>query len=86
VSAEQIWQVAVLALLACEVPLLAVVLRAKPTSALVALQQASAVTTLALLALGQALGRAIFTDLALALGLLGLGTGLAVARYIERWQ
>ena len=73
--------VLVLALPAC----LWVCMRHAPLDALVALELASTITTLVLLALAQGYQRDPFMDLALVSALLSFAGALTFARFLERW-
>jgi multisubunit Na+/H+ antiporter MnhF subunit len=73
------------ALVACLVwPGLAV-LRARLGGALVAMQAASVLASLALFALSLGFGQPAFVDLSLALALVGLPGALVFAYFVERW-
>jgi multicomponent Na+:H+ antiporter subunit F len=66
-------------------PCLWVCARAGIVDALVALELASTVTTLVLLALAQGYRRDPFMDLALVSALLSFAGALCFARFLERW-
>jgi multisubunit Na+/H+ antiporter MnhF subunit len=78
------WMLGAIALVALLAPLAAVASLGAPEDGLVALQLASTVTAVALLLMGQALGREIFGDLALVLGVCAFVGGLAYATLLER--
>jgi multicomponent Na+:H+ antiporter subunit F len=79
------WLIAATVLLAALVPCLVVCLRAGPLDALVGLELASTVTTLALLLIAQGDRRDAFMDLALVSSVLSFAGALAFARFLERW-
>jgi len=63
---------------------LAVIARAPRVDALVAMQCAGTVTTVALLLLSEGFKRSIYTNVALALAIAGPLATLAFARFLER--
>ncbi len=79
------WLWAATALLLAIVPCVVVCVRRGPMDALVALELASTITTLALLALAQGYRRDPFFDLALVSAVLSFAGALAFARFLERW-
>jgi multisubunit Na+/H+ antiporter MnhF subunit len=79
------WLIAAGVLLLGLVPCGIVMMRGTIVEALVALQMASVVQTVAFLLLAEGYHRAPFFDLALTLALLGLAGGLVFARMLERW-
>jgi multisubunit Na+/H+ antiporter MnhF subunit len=80
------WYAASLALCGGLFPCAWIALRApEPFDRLVALEMASALSTLALVTLAEAMQRPLFLDLALAQALLSFGGGLVYAHFIERW-
>ena len=80
-----VWMVATMVLLAGLIPCGVTCLRGDVADRLVGLELAGVVVTLVLLLLAEAFGRAIYTDIALALALLSLAGGLVFARFLERW-
>jgi multicomponent Na+:H+ antiporter subunit F len=80
-----VWMVATMALLAGLIPCGVTCLRGGVADRLVGLELAGVVVTLVLLLLAEAFGRAIYTDIALALALLSLAGGLVFARFLERF-
>jgi multicomponent Na+:H+ antiporter subunit F len=79
------WVVAALALLAGLVPCGWLCLRGDPVNRLVGLELAGVLDTLVLLLLAEGFHRQVYFDLALALALLSLASGLVFARFLERW-
>jgi multicomponent Na+:H+ antiporter subunit F len=79
------WVLAALALLAGLVPCGWLCLRGDPVNRLVGLEMAGIIDTLVLLLLAEAFHRQVYFDLALALALLSLASGLVFARFLERW-
>ena len=79
------WLVAATALLLGLVPCLVVMVRGSIVEALVGLQMAGVLETVTLMVLAEGFHRAPFQDLALALALLTLASGLVFARMLERW-
>ena len=78
------WLWAATALLVALLPLAPVLLRSSPLDALVALQAASAVVTLALLALAEGFGRSSYYVLALVVPPLSFAGSLVFLRLFER--
>jgi multisubunit Na+/H+ antiporter MnhF subunit len=76
--------VAAIVLVALLVPLAAVAALGTPDDGLVALQMAGVVTTVALLAMAQALHRELLGDLAVVLAVAAFVGGLAYATLLER--
>ncbi len=81
-----IWLAAAGVLLACLVPCGVACLRGDAVNRLVGLEAAGLLAPLILLLLAEGIHRQPFTDLALALALLGFGGGLVFARFLERWM
>ena len=79
------WLIAATALMAGLVPCLWVCARRGPLDAVVALELASTITTLILLALAQGYRRDPFMDLALVSALLSFAGALTFVRFLERW-
>jgi multicomponent Na+:H+ antiporter subunit F len=79
------WLIAATALMAGLVPCLWVCARHAPLDAVVALELASTITTLILLALAQGYRRDPFMDLALVSALLSFAGALTFVRFLERW-
>jgi multicomponent Na+:H+ antiporter subunit F len=79
------WLVAATALILALLPCLWVCARRPAVDALVALELASTVTTLTLLALAQGYRRDPFMDLAVVSAVLAFAGALAFARFLERW-
>jgi multicomponent Na+:H+ antiporter subunit F len=79
------WILAALALLAGLVPCGWLCLRGDPVNRLVGLEVAGVLDTLVLLLLAEGFHRQVYFDLALALALLSLASGLVFARFLERW-
>jgi multicomponent Na+:H+ antiporter subunit F len=79
------WVVAALALLAGLVPCGWLCLRGHPVNRLIGLELAGVLDTLVLLLLAEGFHRQVYFDLALALALLSLASGLVFARFLERW-
>ena len=79
------WLIAATALMVMLLPCLWVCVRRGPLDALVALELASTVTTLALLAIAQGYRRDPFMDLALVSAVLSFAGALAFVRFMERW-
>jgi multicomponent Na+:H+ antiporter subunit F len=79
------WILAALALLAGLVPCGWLCLRGDPVNRLVGLELAGVLDTLVLLLLAEGFDRQVYFDLALALALLSLASGLVFARFLERW-
>ncbi|OYV35073.1 MAG: hypothetical protein B7Z80_19495 [Rhodospirillales bacterium 20-64-7] len=80
-----IWLFAALLLLLGLIPCMIVVLRAGLMAAIAAAQLATVLAVLILLLLAQGYGRPSFADLAFALALLSLPSGLLFAHFFERW-
>jgi multicomponent Na+:H+ antiporter subunit F len=80
-----VWLVAATVLLSGLVPCLWVAMRGSIVSALVALELASTITTLALLMIAQGLRRDPFLDLALVSAIMSFAGALTFARFLERW-
>lgn len=79
-----VWLWAATVLIASLALLLPVLARAPRIDALVALECASVVTTVALMLLAQGFGRSIYTNVALVLAALSLAGTFAFARFMER--
>lgn len=79
------WFLAAAVLLICLAPCLVSCLRGDVMHRLIALEAAANVVCVMLLVLSEAMHRAPFMDLALALALLNFGGNLAFARFFERW-
>lgn len=79
------WLIAATGLMLTLLPCLWVCVRCGPLDALVALELASTITTLALLALAQGYRRDPFMDLALVSAVLSFAGALAFVRFLERW-
>jgi multicomponent Na+:H+ antiporter subunit F len=79
-----IWMTGAVVLVALLVPLAAVAALGSADDGLVALQMASAVTTVALLVMARALERELLADLALVLAVASFVGGLAYATLLER--
>jgi multisubunit Na+/H+ antiporter MnhF subunit len=79
------WLWAAVALLVMLPACLWVCMRHSALDALVALELASTITTLVLLALAQGYRRDPFMDLALVSALLSFAGALTFARFLERW-
>lgn len=79
------WTLAVIGLLACMIGPFFRCVHGDTVSRLVALEAASSMCIVILLALGEAYHRVPFVDLALTLALLSFGAGLVFARFLERW-
>lgn len=80
-----LWLLAGAALLLCLVPCALGVVRGTVADRLIALEAATVVCVLALLALEQGLERQSFFDLALALAVLMIPSTLLFARFYRRW-
>ena len=80
-----IWLAAAGVLLLGMIPCGWVIHRAGILDALVALQLAGVIATLALLLIAQGIGRSPFFDLALVASVLSFAGSLAFARVLERW-
>lgn len=78
------WLIAATVLLGGLVPCGIVIVRARPLDALVALELAGAVTTLALLCLAQGFHRSSYFVLPLVLSVLSLGGNLVYVRFLRR--
>lgn len=79
------WLVAATILLGGLLPCVWVAMRGTIVSALAALELASTITTLVLLAIAQGLRRDPFMDLALVSAVLSFAGALVFARFLERW-
>jgi multisubunit Na+/H+ antiporter MnhF subunit len=79
------WLIAATALMLTLLPCLWVCARRGPLDAVVALELASTVTTLALLAIAQGYRRDPFMDLALVSAVLSFAGALTFVRFLERW-
>jgi multicomponent Na+:H+ antiporter subunit F len=79
------WLIAATVLLTGLLPCLWIAMRGSVVSALVALELASTITTLALLIVAQGLRRDPFVDLALVSAILSFIGALTFARFLERW-
>jgi multicomponent Na+:H+ antiporter subunit F len=79
------WLIASTALIVTLLPCVWVCVRQGPLDALVALELASTITTLVLLALAQGYRRDPFMDLALVSAVLSFAGALAFVRFLERW-
>lgn len=79
------WTVTAIALLVCIAGPFLRCVRGDTVSRLVALEAASTMCVILLLALTEAYRQAAFVDLALTLALLSFGAGLVFARFLERW-
>lgn len=79
------WLVSATILLGGLLPCLWVAMRGTIVSALAALELASTITTLVLLAIAQGLRRDPFMDLALVSAVLSFAGALVFARFLERW-
>jgi multicomponent Na+:H+ antiporter subunit F len=79
------WLIAATVLLLGLVPCGWVMRRGSIVEALIGLQMATMLETVALLLLAEGYHRAPFFDLALVLALLSLAGGLVFARMLERW-
>jgi multisubunit Na+/H+ antiporter MnhF subunit len=80
------WLASTVALTVSLFPCAAVCLRAPdPLERVVALEMGSAIVSLLLILLAEAMERSIFLDLGLTLALLSFGGGLVFARFFERW-
>jgi multicomponent Na+:H+ antiporter subunit F len=79
------WLLAGAALLALLVPCALAALRGSPINRLLGLELASATTTLAMVALAEGFGRAIYFDLALVFAVVSFGATLFFVRFVERW-
>jgi multisubunit Na+/H+ antiporter MnhF subunit len=79
-----VWLVAATVLLVALVLPFALLVRAPPIDALVALELVSVVATLVLLLLSEGFHRSIYTTVPLVLAALGLVSGLIFARFMER--
>jgi multisubunit Na+/H+ antiporter MnhF subunit len=79
------WLIAATALIVTLLPCVWVCVRQGPLDALVALELASTITTLVLLALAQGYRRDPFMDLALVSAVLSFAGALAFVRFLERW-
>jgi multicomponent Na+:H+ antiporter subunit F len=77
------WLIAAAVLMAANVPLAALAFRGAVEDALVALELAGMVTSLALLATAEGLSRQPFADLALVLAVCSFVGALAFARFLE---
>jgi multisubunit Na+/H+ antiporter MnhF subunit len=80
-----LWLLAAAALLLCLLPCAVGVLRGTAADRLIALQAATVVCILALLALEQGLERQSFFDLSLAMAVLAIPSTLLFARFYRRW-
>lgn len=80
-----IWLGAAGVLLLGMIPCGWVVHRAGVLDALVALQLAGVIATLALLLIAEGIGRTILLDVALVSSVLSFAGSLAFARFLERW-
>ena len=80
-----IWLAGAFALLLGLLPLAWVVQRASIAQAVVAAQLASSLFALVLLLLAQGYGQPSFADLALAVAILSVPSGLLYAHFFERW-
>ena len=79
------WTIAVICLVACMLGPFVRCVRGDTVSRLVALEAASSMCVIILLALSEAYHRVPFVDLALTLALLTFGAGLVFTRFLERW-
>jgi multisubunit Na+/H+ antiporter MnhF subunit len=79
------WSVAVFALLVLLAGSFCAIARGDALDRAVGLQLANVLGVLAVVALAVATGRGILIDIALVLAVLGLASGLAYARFLERW-
>lgn len=80
-----LWLGAALLLLLGLIPCTIVVLRGELMAAVAAAQLATVLAVLILLLLAQGYGRPSFADLAVALAMLALPSGLLFAHFFERW-
>jgi multicomponent Na+:H+ antiporter subunit F len=85
VAAVNLWLAATIGLLAALVPCGVVIVRGGRFDRLVALELATTITVLALIALACALERPSYLDMALTLALLAFPGTLAFAITFERW-
>jgi multicomponent Na+:H+ antiporter subunit F len=79
------WLIAATVLLTGLVPCLWIAMRGSVVSALVAVELASTITTLALMMIAQGFRRDPFFDLALVSAILSFVGALTFARFLERW-
>ena len=79
------WLIAATVLLFGLFPCIWVVMTGSRVSALIALELASTLTTLALLLIAQGLRRDPFADLALVSAMLSFAGSLTFVRFLERW-
>ncbi len=79
------WSVAVVVLLVLLASSFLTVARGDALDRAVGLQLANVLAVLTTVALAVATGRGILMDIALVLAVLGLASGLAYARFLERW-
>ena len=79
------WLVTALFLFVCMIAPFLLCARGDAISRLVGLESGSTMAATILLLLAVGFNRDPFTDLALALALLGFGGGLVFARFLERW-
>ena len=79
------WVVGAAGMMAAMVPAGVVCMRGKVFDRLVGLEMAGVLTSMLLVVLSEAFGRAIMLDLAVAAALLAFGGGLVFARFLERW-
>ena len=79
------WTIAAAALMLGLVPCAIACWRSNFSGGLVAYELASTLTVMCIAALGQAFARAPWFDLAIALALLSLPSGLVFAVFLDRW-
>jgi multisubunit Na+/H+ antiporter MnhF subunit len=80
-----IWDVALVALVALLAVATVAVVRGGTLDRLVGLQLTNVLAALAAVVLAIATGRGVILDVALVLAVLALASGLAYARFLERW-
>ena len=78
------WLWAATAIIAAQLPLLAVAARRPPLEGLIGLEVSGNTSAVALLLLSEGTGREAFADLALAVGLLSFVGALAFLRFLAR--
>jgi multisubunit Na+/H+ antiporter MnhF subunit len=80
-----VWLIASAALLLCLVPCAIGVVRGTVADRIIALQAATLVSILTLLAIEEGLQRQSFFDLSLAMAVLAIPSSLLFARWYRRW-
>ncbi len=80
-----LWLWTAAALLVTMVPPLIVCITGTAVQRFIALQMCQGIAALVVILFSRGYDRSIYMDVALALALVGLGSGLVYARFLERW-